>query len=211
VACAYTERVEPTPAPPPAAPLGARALAERLRPALDARPARDITTPGRRAAVLLVLYDRADAAHLLLTRRADHLPSHPGQVSLPGGVRDPGDRSLEHTALRETHEEVGIAPASLAIIGRLDEVDTIASGFLIRPYVALAEAPIAPVPSDEEVARLLEVPVHEILAADAALPPRPGIRTMRYPLAGEDVWGATARILRGFCAVARHALGAGGP
>jgi hypothetical protein len=66
------------------------------------------------------------------------------------------------------------------------------------------------VPADDEVARVMEVPVSEILRVDAALPHDAGIATMRYPLDGEDVWGATARILRTFSAVARCALAGAG-
>jgi hypothetical protein len=76
----------------------------------------------------------------------------------------------------------------------------------VRPFVAVAEAPLAPTPSDAEVARLVEVPVADLLRADAALPAEPAPLALRYPLGGEDVWGATARILRIFSRVARCAL-----
>lgn len=192
--------------PPPTAPLSADDLARAMARSLARRAHRDIDVGGRRAAVLMLLFDRAGEAHLLLTKRAEHLPSHPGQISLPGGVREDSDPSLMHTALRETHEEVGIAPDRVRVLGRLDDVDTIATGFLIRPFVATADGPLAPVPADDEVARVMEVPVAEILRVDALLPADAGIATMRYPLDGEDVWGATARILRTFSAVARCAL-----
>ena len=67
--------------------------------------------------MLLVLYDRGGEAHLLLTKRSESVPSHPGQISLPGGVVEPGDRSPRDAALRETEEEVGI-PAAAAAPGR---------------------------------------------------------------------------------------------
>jgi 8-oxo-dGTP pyrophosphatase MutT (NUDIX family) len=203
--------VPATPAcPPPTAPLRTGDLARALTASLAGRAHRDIAEGGRRAAVLMLLFDRADEAHLLLTKRSEHLPSHPGQISLPGGVREATDESLMHTALRETHEEVGIAPDLVHVLGRLDDVDTIATGFLIRPFVAVARGPLSPVPADDEVARVLEVPVAEILRVDAALPADAGLATMRYPLDGEDVWGATARILRTFSAVARCALAGAG-
>jgi 8-oxo-dGTP pyrophosphatase MutT (NUDIX family) len=173
---------------------------------LARRPAVDIQAPGRRAGVMLVVYDRDEHAHLLLTKRAAHLPAHPGQVSLPGGMRDRSDSSLVDTALRETWEEVGIAAQRLRILGRLDDVNTVASGFLIRPFVAVADGPITPVAQPDEVERVLEVPLSQILLVDAGLPVGTHVRTTRYPLGGEDVWGATARILRSFCAVTRCAL-----
>lgn len=196
----------PCPPPPPDRAPAAAALADALGRLLAGRAAAPSPVPGRRAAVLIVLYDRAGEAHLLLTKRTDTVPSHPGQVSLPGGVAEAGDAGLRETALRETLEEVGIPPEALRVVGELDEVPTIASGFVIRPYVALLGGPLAPVPSDAEVARVLEVPVAALLRADARLPERPTIATLRYPLLGEDVWGATARILRIFSRVTRCAL-----
>lgn len=196
--------------PPPPATVTAPELATVLEGTLSARAALDIDAGrGRRAAVLIVLYDRGGSAHLLLTKRSAHLPSHPGQVSLPGGAAEPGDPSLMHTALRETHEELAIPPDRVRVLGRLDDVDTIATGFLIRPYVAVATGPLTPVPSDGEVARVIEASVDEILAIDAGLPADAGYALVRYPLDGEDVWGATARILRSFARVARCALAAG--
>lgn len=203
---AYTVGVIPTAeCPPRFEPFSARELAERIEHALAERVPTDIDTPGRRAGVLLLIHDLADRAHLLLTKRAAHLPSHPGQVSLPGGLREERDASLAETALRETWEEVGIAQHEVRVIGRLDDVDTIASGFLIRPFIAIARGPIAPAPAPDEVDRVIHAPVDQILSVDERLPGGMNIRTTRYPLDGEDVWGATARIIRTFCAVARCA------
>ncbi|HSJ72998.1 MAG TPA: CoA pyrophosphatase, partial [Miltoncostaeaceae bacterium] len=186
---------------PPAAGLAA-ALAATLR---GRRPA-ELPGPGRRAAVLLVLFDRDGESHLLLTKRSHSVPSHPGQISLPGGVVEPHDPTPAHAALRETEEEVGIPPDALRLIGELDDVSTMVSGFIVRPFVAVADRPLSPVPSDAEVARIVEVPVADLLRADAALPSEPAPLALRYPLGGEDVWGATARILRIFSRVARSAL-----
>jgi 8-oxo-dGTP pyrophosphatase MutT (NUDIX family) len=159
--------------------------------------------------VLLALYDREGEAHVLLTKRSDSVPSHPGQISLPGGVVEPGDGSPRATALRETEEEIGIPQAVWEVIGELDDVTTMVSGFIVRPVVALAGGPLAPVASDAEVARILEVRVADVLRADAALPADPAPLALRYPLGGEDVWGATARVLRIFSRVARCALAPG--
>jgi len=192
-----------SPAPlPRAADLAARiagVLAERERIVLDDRP-------GRRAAVLLPLYDRDGRPHIILTKRTTNLPAHPGQVSLPGGQRDPDDLDLRTTALRETYEELGIEPASVDVVGELDDVSTFQSQFIVTPVLGvLAHAP-RPRPNPAEIDRVMEVPVADILAIDAALPAEPTLRELRYPLDGEDVWGATARILRGFAGAARAAL-----
>lgn len=162
--------------------------------------------PGRRASVLIVLYDLNAEPHFVLTKRTDTLEHHPGQVSLPGGRWDPADPDLESTALRETEEELGVDPASLMVVGRLGDVATMVSGFIVAPFVAVSTRPLAPVPSEAEIARVLEVSVRSLMAADAVLPDAADVRSLRYPLLGEDVWGATARILRDFSAVVREAL-----
>lgn len=201
----------PGPPPPPARLPDAAGLGDALERALRARVPLEVPGPGRRAAVLLVLHDRHEEPHLLLTKRSDQLPSHPGQISLPGGVIDRGDASAEDAALRETEEEVGIPRAALRVVGELDDVPTMASGFIIRPFVAVHCGAVAARPSDAEVARIIDVRITDLLAADVALPLDPEPLALRYPLAGEDVWGATARILRTFCRVARYALsGPGG-
>jgi len=189
---------------PPAAVLAAflgALLSRREREVSDA--------PGRRAGVLLPLFDVDGHPHVLLTKRADTLSVHRGQVSLPGGGWEAADASLTATALRETHEEVGIPPESVQVIGLLDDVNTMVSNYIVTPVVGLL--PQRPVPApNPEVGRVLEVPLGDILAIDAVIPAGAGVPQLRYPVGGEDVWGATARILRGFAEVVREALAAGG-
>ncbi len=196
------------PCPPPAPPVlpGLGGLAAALEEALRGRSPRELPGPGRRAAVLIVLYEHVGAPHLLLTKRSDDLPSHPGQISLPGGVIEADDPTPRDAALRETEEEVGLRRGDLRVIGELDDVHTAASGFVIRPFVAVLHAPMAAVPSDREVARVIHAAVADLLAADERLPAEPAPLELRYPLEGEDVWGATARILRIFSRVTRCAL-----
>jgi 8-oxo-dGTP pyrophosphatase MutT (NUDIX family) len=160
----------------------------------------------RRAAVLILLYDRHDAPHLVLTKRTDTLAHHPGQISLPGGRWETVDGDLGTTALRETQEELGVASESVRLVGRLGDELTMVSGFVVAPYVGVAAETLHPVPCEREIARVLEVPLAELLAADDALPEAPDIVTLRYPLLDEDVWGATARILHAFSGVVRTAL-----
>ena len=148
---------------------------------------------------MIVIYDRDDDAHLLLTKRSDLVSHHPGQISLPGGRFEDTDADLLATALRETHEEVGIDPKQIMPIGALDDVVTSGSGFRVTPFVGFL--PNAPEPRLQvgEVARVLEVPIRDILRHDHQLPRQATVETLRYPLLGEDVWGATARIIRDFC------------
>lgn len=162
----------------------------------------------RQAAVLIALYDRDGAPHLVLTRRSAGLPHHPGQVSLPGGRYEVADDDLEATALRETHEELGIDPARVSVVGRLDDVHARGSDHIIAPYVGVLDGALRAVPSAEEIARVIEVPLADLLATDATLPTSADddVMALRYPLLGEDVWGATARILRRFSRLVRIAL-----
>lgn len=198
------------PPPPPSQLPAAAPLADLLEAALRARRPLEIDSPGRRAAVLIVIYDIDGAAHILLTKRRHDLPSHPGQISLPGGTVDREDASAEQAALRETEEEVGLPRTALRVLGGLDDVDTIVTGFIIRPFVALLEGPMTAVASDAEVAHLVHASLADLMVADAAMPGQPGVLALRYPLSGQDVWGATARILRTFSRVTRCALSPAG-
>jgi 8-oxo-dGTP pyrophosphatase MutT (NUDIX family) len=197
-----------SPAAPGALP-GSGRLAAAVGDVLSRTSPAEAVDEGHRAAVLILLYDLGGAPHFVLTKRTETLEHHPGQVSLPGGRWDVEDADLAVTALRETHEELGVPPAAVRVVGRLGDVSTMVSGFVVAPYVGWAEGPLSPVPSELEIARVLEVPVSSLLAADAVLPPSPDVVSLRYPLLGEDVWGATARILREFAAVVRASLSGG--
>jgi 8-oxo-dGTP pyrophosphatase MutT (NUDIX family) len=187
--------------------LTAAAVAEPIRAVLERRPPLAGESPSRRAAVLIMLHDRDGAAHLTLTKRSDRLASHRGQVSLPGGGWEPDDPDLLATALRETSEEVGVEAVDIDVLGRLHDVETVATDYRVSPFVGRIVGVARPWARDTfEVARVMEIPLGDLMRADAALPPRPGIAELRYPLDGEDVWGATARILRDFAAVVRAAL-----
>lgn len=166
----------------------------------------------RSAAGLLLVHpshDRHDAAesparddaHVVLTVRADNV-RHAGQVSLPGGVVDPGE-TFEQAALREAHEEVALSPRHVRIVGALTSLDIPVSGFRLHPIVATIDRRPALRPSDAEVARILHVPVRELMAPSAVvetLRTREG-RTLHVPafhVAGVEIWGATAMVLAEF-------------
>ena len=158
---------------------------------------------GRPAAVLVLLFpDAAGQARVLLTARQAHLSSHAGEISFPGGSADEGEADPIETALREAAEEVGLDPSAcgLRVVGGLEVFALTVSGFRITPVLALAERRPDCVPAPGEVARIIEAPV------EAFLPDAPvelEERTIRerlirygvYPVEGERVWGATARML----------------
>src|SRR5437016_14087723 len=103
---------------------------------------REIERPGmRRAAVLLPLYRLEDEYFVLLTRRSEQVAHHKGQISCPGGAIDAEDADALAAALRETEEEVGIAPEDVQILGALDDLEATVSGFLITPFVGLIPYP----------------------------------------------------------------------
>ena len=176
-----------------------------------ARPARESSdydlTPGlqsppdralRQAAVLVAAIP---GQGVLLTKRSSHLKHHPGQIAFPGGKLDPGDASLEACALRETHEEVGLPPDAVQILGRLPQHQT-GTGFAITPVLAWVDRPFVPIPEAGEVDEVFTVPLSHLLdpARYAVERRRRQGQTRSYyavPWGPYYVWGATARILRG--------------
>src|SRR5438552_1037832 len=108
----------------------------RIREALAQHARREIAAPGaRRAAVLLPLYCLGEEYFVLLTRRSEHVGHHKGQISCPGGAIDGNDADALAAALRETEEEVGIAPEDVRVLGALDDIEVFVSGFVITPFV----------------------------------------------------------------------------
>lgn len=177
-------------------------LVPRLAHAIDAR-ARRILEPGdkTRAAVLVPMLWIDDAVHLLYTRRAASLPHHQGQVSFPGGTLDPGDASVTATALREAHEEIGLRPEDVRILGTLDDIETMTSRFLITPVVGVVPYPYSWTPSPREVDQIFTVPVADLLAPDAERRETwefsgNAVPISHFPVAGQVIWGATHRITR---------------
>lgn len=185
------------------------ALREGLRDALAAfEPGRHDDGGDRPAAVLLLLYERDDGVHCLFQRRSHEVEHHKGQIGFPGGARDDGDASAAATALRETHEEVGVAPADVDLLGELDEIRTI-SGFRVRPFVGWLRGWPYPFRHDpREVAALLEAPLVHLadpanLADDVREVDGRRVALPSYRWGEHLIWGATARILANFLDVCR--------
>lgn len=156
----------------------------------------------QRASVLLALFATPphEAPHVWLVRRSEEMRTHRGQIALPGGKREPKDADFLATALRESHEEIGLLPSDVDVLGVLDDRET-STGYLITPYVGWIAKPFTPEPLVAEVARVFAVP----LAVFAEEPRRMRVpwqgalrEVLSYDVAGEIVWGATASILRHF-------------
>ena len=159
----------------------------------------------RHAAGLLLLVPIDDRAHIVLTVRAEELDRHGGQVSLPGGVAEAGE-TFEQAALREAHEEIALPLDEVRMLGALTPVDIPVSGFRLHPVVAMVGARPTFTPSDGEVARILEVPVAELVDPSR----RGSTRRVRdgltldvpaFHVAGVEIWGATAMVLAEFLVV----------
>jgi 8-oxo-dGTP pyrophosphatase MutT (NUDIX family) len=151
------------------------------------------------SAVLVPLFqDAAGELHAVFTQRRDDLSRHAGEISFPGGRRD-GDEPLVETALREAHEEIGLAPEGVEIVGALEPTPTFVTSYAIYPFVGVIAVPAAAwALSDAEVAEVLELPLSALRAgAGERRLVRKGIpfRTPTYEVGSHLIWGATARIV----------------
>lgn len=162
------------------------------------------------AAVMLLLYERDGEEHLLFQVRSQHVEHHKGEISLPGGARDPEDASLLHTALREVYEEIGVHPDHVEVFGRLDDVAT-RTRFVMSPYVGAITVPgrYDFRPATLEVDELLEVPLSHLLSPVAVEETIDALgrlgRSFRF---GDHlIYGATARVIDSFLALLAPALG----
>lgn len=151
------------------------------------------------AAVLVGLVPRGDGTHVLLTRRTAGMRQHGGQVSFPGGRVEAADHDVVATAVRETGEEVGLAPRQITPLGLLDPLLTV-TGFRIVPVVALVDPGYVARPDPDEVAEVFEVPLSFLLDPVNLSSQRLDYRGLprevlefRYP--AQRIWGATASIL----------------
>lgn len=150
------------------------------------------------AAVLVPLYTQNDDLHVVLTKRRPDLRRHAGEISFPGGRRDPEDPTLGDTALREAEEEIGLSRDAVRLVGALDRTSTFVTNYAIHPFVGLLEAERAWTASVEEVDTVLEPTLRDVRAGRTRTRmERRGIafETDAYVFDGELVWGATARIL----------------
>lgn len=160
----------------------------------------------RSAAVLVPIVMRERGLTVLLTQRADHLNDHAGQISFPGGRREPDDLDANATALREAHEEIALARERVELLGALPDYLT-GTGFCVTPVVALVHPPFTVQADTLEVAEIFEVPLDFLMN-----PAHHQVRVFRWeggerrffampyprgPVGGQYfIWGATAGMLR---------------
>lgn len=152
--------------------------------------------PRRRASVLVPIY--GDPPFVIMTAKPRHMRIHAGEISFPGGKAEEGDASPLHTALRETEEEIGLRLGRDRVVGRLDAVTTLTTGFVIAPFVAIMDGRPELCPNLPEVERILRIPFGELLdtMAPDTDPEHNAVQGMyTFEHGGNVVWGASARIL----------------
>ena len=154
------------------------------------------------ASVLLLLYPKDGEYCILLNKRSDQVEHHKGEISLPGGARDPEDRDSLETALRETEEEMGIQRGDVTVLGELDEVAT-RSRFLVQVFAGTIEYPYKFKPSAIEIAEVLEVPISALrdpanLRVETHLGNGTSVTSYAYAYNQHLIYGATAKILQQF-------------
>jgi len=166
----------------------------------------DIVLPPNRklrpAGVLICVAWQQDAWHVYLTKRSSALKHHPGQIAFPGGKQDATDPTIADTALREAQEEIGLPSGSVTVLGHLPTHETV-TGFEMTPVVARLDAPFDVVAEPGEVEEVFTVPLAHVLE-----PQNFGVQSRRWqgrqrayyavPYGPYYIWGATARILRGW-------------
>jgi 8-oxo-dGTP pyrophosphatase MutT (NUDIX family) len=178
-------------------------LLPRTRDGDAVRPQYDRASfpPARPAATLLAIYPDADGQLVVpLTVRHDGLRAHAGEVSLPGGTVDAADGSREAAALREAWEEIGLEPATVTVLGELDDVWIPVSNFELRPIVGAVAARPLLVPHDAEVAAIVELPLAalfdpSVVGVEEFESRGFRLRAGAYRYGGVRVWGATALTL----------------
>jgi 8-oxo-dGTP pyrophosphatase MutT (NUDIX family) len=177
------------------------------QPRLGAESGIDVNSL-RPAAALLLIYPHEDAWHMPLTLRGSNLRHHTGQISLPGGRLDAGE-SVEQAALREAHEEIGVTPVDVDVLGRLTPLPVHVSGHLLHPVVGFAARRPDFNLHSHEVERLIEVPIAVLREPDRVLweertrilPPQGVMNVPYFDVLDARVWGATAMVLSEFVAV----------
>lgn len=183
-----------------------RAAIEAAGPSSDGYAEIDLTKDTRLkcAAVLVPLIWESDEWHLLFTRRTEHVESHKGQVSFPGGACDEGETTPEETALREANEEVGIDPHDVRVLGRLVNMITVTS-FRVTPVVGIIKWPTVLRVGQNEVERVFTIPLNWLADKrnrwEFTMLGRSRSLIAYHPYDGELLWGATARMTVDFLKV----------
>ena len=155
-----------------------------------------------RAAVLIPIFQRNREHFLLLTRRTQKVETHKGEISFPGGMTETESEPLSQTVLRETREELGLAPSHVRLLGQFDEYLSI-NGLIVTPFVGWIDPPVDLSPNPDEVEEVLQVPFSLFqdktnLRVEIRQRFSQDLPVYFYRYQGREIWGLTARIIRDF-------------
>ena len=183
----------------------------RAIPVGTLRPKLKMDTPPRPGSVLILLYEEGGVVKFPLIKRPNYAGTHGNQVSLPGGKTEPGEDSIQ-TALRETHEEIGIPGNEVEVLGRLSEFHVIPSNYMITPVVGTIKHVPHFVPDPYEVSKILNGSILELIRDDAVVTTEITVsgqyrlQAPHFQIEGEMVWGATAMMLNEFRLILREII-----
>ena len=173
-------------------------LLDDLKSSLSTTIDPKIKTDGkfRLASILVVIYGKDPI--VVMTEKPKHMKFHAGEISFPGGKLDSADSDLLQTALRETSEEIGLTISKDQVIGQLEPVVTLNSGFLILPFISIVDT-IPPLSANCEVEKIFHIPLESFLKTESKDPdPSHNIiqEMFTFEYQNQIVWGASARILK---------------
>ena len=157
----------------------------------------------KKSGVLLLLYPKNQILHLVFIQRSLNGSIHSGQISFPGGKFDEGDKDLIYTSLRETHEEIGVAPSNIQILGSLSHLYIPVSNYMVYPCVGYTSVEPKFILNQSEVAGILEIPVCNFFREENRMIDFVEVRDASFEapmfkVNGNKIWGATAMILNEF-------------
>ena len=185
---------------------------DHIRRVIAENPHRSVDDPSLTpAGIMVLIYPVGDDHCILLQKRSSRVDSHKGEISFPGGKRDPEDATILDTAIRETHEEMGIDPKDIEVFGALDQTAT-TSGFCTNPFAGTIPYPYDFQPCPDEVAEVLEVPVSSLMdyanRRDEIHIENGDLRNApSYAYDGHIIFGATARVLNRFIELLETSMG----
>ena len=190
-------------------------LPDLIREILNVREPKSIhdgQSSYRHAGVLIPLLEDKGIHKILFTKRTDRVEHHKGQISFPGGSVDEEDSSSLETALRESEEEIGLSREDVKVLGRIDDTLTLASDFIVHPFVGLVPYPYDFVINAGEVERLIIVPI-DVFQTENSEPNIYAVEfegetyhTQAYEYNGDVIWGATARMIENLMGIIARKL-----
>ncbi len=190
-----------------------KGLPDLIKQTLNSREPKlihDLPPNYRHAGVLIPLLVEEGVHKVLFTKRTDTVEHHKGQISFPGGAADDEDKSKEDTALRESYEEIGLLREDVEVLGRIDDIFTIASSFIVHPFVGFISGPYDFEIQEIEVKRLIKVPwdiliknnlENKTYTVESA---GTSYQTPAFEFNGDVIWGATAWMMTNFIEILKN-------